>query len=101
MGFSDVKKKAIKCLKEGSVQHETERSKVNEKNLLLTGKVDPDFVVRLLRNTTGQTHEEREHDTYEGVDVHICKPSVDGCKWYVKFYFSDPNTIFISVHESE
>ena len=34
------------------------------------------------------------HDMVKTVDVHILRK--DG--WYIKFYFLDPKTIFISVH---
>lgn len=32
------------------------------------------------------------------VDVHICRSWKSGGWWYVKFYFMEPDMIFISVH---
>lgn len=34
------------------------------------------------------------------IDVHVFKPYKDAKRWYIKFYFIDPDVVFISVHES-
>lgn len=34
------------------------------------------------------------------IDVHVLKPFKNGKRWYIKFYFIEPDAMFISVHES-
>jgi len=55
LGFKVARQNAIKALKEGRVQHEV-RGNVDEKNLLLTGEVSSEQVVRLLIACPGSQH---------------------------------------------
>lgn len=49
----------------------------------------------LIRKCNGKDHETPAHDIMESITVHVLKK--DG--WYIKFYFIDPDTWFISVHQ--
>jgi hypothetical protein len=106
MGFKDVRQSAIKAIEEGRVQHEL-REKIDEKNVLLTGRVTPGEVVQLLRACRGTQYVCVPHHLVRNIDVHVFKPEArlrpeHGVKrWYIKLYFLEPDVWFISVHESE
>lgn len=99
MGLKDVRIRAIKCLENGNFVHE-ERDSIDEKNLLASNEVQTEFVVKLLKQTTGLNYNESPHHILEDVNVHVCKPILENKQWYVKFYFEEPDTVFISVHLS-
>lgn len=96
---------AIHALEEGRVQHEA-RDEVDDKNLLLTGEVSSEQVVRLLRACRGTQYHCAPHHVAREVDVHVFKPQArlepkgDRRRWYIKLYFLEPDVWFISVHES-
>lgn len=94
MGFKDIKKTVIASLRAGSYQHAS-RNDVNVKNLLATGQVSASFVETLLANCTSNHLETSPHHLDASISVHVVQK--DG--WYIKFYFVDPATIFISVHQ--
>jgi hypothetical protein len=98
MGFSDVKHEAIQCLRSGAYDHAA-RIDIDEKNLFSAGVVDAEYVVSLISKTSGTQYECSPHHQDSTTDVHICRPFKDGCYWYVKFFFIDPDVIFISVHK--
>ncbi|MBU3845374.1 MAG: hypothetical protein H9855_00060 [Candidatus Acinetobacter avistercoris] len=101
MGLKDVRIKAIKCLENGDIMHsERNHDSIDDKNLLACNKVQPDYVIMLLRKTTGLEYEESEHHYLETVSVHVCKPIWEGKRWYVKFHFEEANIVFLSVHLS-
>lgn len=100
MGLKDIKIVVIKKLKEGTIQHETTRSgDIDEKNLLLTGKVTVDEVIELINATKGPGYSTSKHHLSDDIDVHIFKPKKDGTKWYIKCYLIEPDVWFISVHK--
>jgi hypothetical protein len=68
MGFKDAQRDAIKAIEEGRIQHEA-RDEVDEKNLLLTGNVTPEQVVRLLKACRGTQHSSSPHHHVDTVDV--------------------------------
>jgi len=94
MGFKDVKQTVVTALRAGTFQHEA-RSDINVKNLLATGQVNASFVERILSNCTNKHLETTPHDLDRDIDVYVIKK--DG--WYIKFYFLNPQTVFISVHQ--
>tara|TARA_Y100000768_G_C23989013_1_gene690861 strand:+ start:425 stop:715 length:291 start_codon:yes stop_codon:yes gene_type:complete len=95
LGLKDIRSEVIKRLKDGHIQHDTDRAgDIDIKNLLLTGEVTVSDVIELINKTKGGQYESSPHHIVESVDVHIFKPN----GWYVKFYFIDPDVIFISVH---
>lgn len=102
VGLKEVKIKAIICLDSGQVQHETERSgDIDKKNLLVTAQVTLEEVKDLIKSTKGTQHEVSLHHVERMIEVHTLKPIKKGTKWYIKFYFLEPDIIFISVHLSE
>ena len=102
MGLKEVRIKAINCLDSGQVQHETDRSgDIDKKNLLVTAQITLDEVKDLISSTKGTQHEVSQHHVEKLVVVHTLKPVKKEVKWYIKFYFLEPDIIFISVHLSE
>jgi hypothetical protein len=102
VGLRDVKAQAINCLDNGQVQHETGRSgDIDKKNLLVTAQVTLDEVKDLINSTKGTQHKASAHHVEKHVEVHTLKPVKNGTEWYIKFYFLEPDIIFISVHLSE
>lgn len=96
MGLKDVRTRAISCLISGRIQHETHRSgNIDEKNLLVTGKITVDEVIELMNATNGSQFETSNHHTIIDLEVHIFKPK----GWYIKCYFIEPDIFFISVHK--
>ncbi len=95
MGFKEVKHRVTKALKEGTYQHEA-RGSIKDKNTLMSGDISPEQLIAVIDRCNGRHHESSEHHALKGIEVHILKR--DG--WYIKFYFVDPNTVFISVHPS-
>lgn len=93
-GFKQVKRAVIEALKDGRYQHEA-RNDINVKNLLATGEVTANEVIDLLRRSNGMQYEVSPHHSSSAFNVHIITVST----WYVKFYFLDPDTWFISVHQ--
>lgn len=100
MGFKDIKNKLIKCLKEGYYEHEV-RKNIDVKNLFMVGEISVNELIEIIKCSTGNNYETSKHHLDNSIDVHIIKSNKNMKKWYIKFYFLDPNTIFISVHESE
>ena len=107
MGFRYARDAAIAALLGGQVQHEA-RDDIDDKTLLATGAVTSEGVVRLLRACRGTQYScSPHHQLVKNVEVHEFKPigSLEPggpkLKWYIKLYFLDPDTWFISVHHSK
>lgn len=94
MGFKDAKSRVIKALENGDYSHEV-RLNIDEKNKLQTGEVSADFVINIIKKCTGIDYETSPHHQDSSIDVHVLKKN----SWYIKFYFVDPATVFISVHQ--
>ena len=99
MGLIDIRKKAIECLKSGTVQAEN-RADIREKNLLKTGVVLVDEVIKILSVTKGSQYRKTPYKDDPSVDVHIFEPRYLGENWHIKLYFIEPDCWFISVHKS-
>ena len=94
IGFTEAKQRLIRALTEGRFLHEA-RGQIETKNLLLMGLVSTDELLAVIRRCAGQHHSRSPHHAEPSINVHILRR--DGR--YVKFYFVDPDTIFISVHK--
>ncbi len=70
MNFSDVKRAAIKCLKEGAYDHDT-RGDIDVKNLFSTGQVSEEHVIELIKKTSGDMYHCCRHHQDCDIDVHI------------------------------
>ena len=98
MGFKDIKRQVIECLKNGNIQHEPRDNTIDIKNLLAIGAVTPDDVVNILKRSRGDEHESSPHHYDKQILVHIVKTTYEVQEWYIKWYFVDPDCVFISVH---
>ena len=99
MGLTEARRRAIACIKAGSVQAEN-RSDLKEKNLLKTGVVSAVDVIALLKLARGSQYESFPHKDDSAVMVHLFRPQRRGEQWYIKLYFLESNCCFISVHKS-
>ncbi len=93
MGWKQVKADVLQALASGSFLHES-RDAIDDKNLLAVGAVTPDEVSKIVRKCNGTHHSSSPHHREPAIEVHVLRHS----GWYIKFYFVDPDTIFISVH---
>jgi len=98
MAFRAVKHKVIECLNKGCVLHE-ERGDIDVKNLLSTGVVSIDEVTTIIGRARGNSYSSSPHHYDSTIDVHVIKTSHSGQRWYIKWYFTEPDCIFISVHK--
>ena len=94
MGFNDVKKQVIGALKAGTYLHEV-RSDISVKNLLAMGEVAVDDIIAVVKKSGGHEHQSSPHHREPKVDVNV----ITSGGWYIKFYFIEPDTWFISVHQ--
>ncbi len=97
MGFKGAKAKILDCLKRGYVSHE-QRGDIDIKNLLATGQVSLDDVAEVIARARGNTYSSSPHHFDASIEVHIVNTTRAGQDWYIKWYFVDPNSVFISVH---
>ncbi len=95
MGFTEVKDTVINALAAGTYDHEPRAGAIDEKNKLATGEVTPEFVANLIKRSTGADYSCSPHHKAQDIEVHVITKN----GWYVKFYFLEPDTVFISVHE--
>lgn len=93
VGFKDVRRAVIAALRSGRYQH-VARDAIDVKNLLATGQVDVGEIVDVIRRCDGTHYRCSPHHQIRDIDCHVIR--IEG--WYIKFYFLDPNTVFISVH---
>lgn len=93
MGWRITKAKVIRALREGTYLYDA-RNDISEKNLLVTLEVSPDDIRRIIEKCNGKDCESSPHHGDSSIEVHIIRRS----GWYIKFYFVDPDTVFISVH---
>lgn len=98
MGFKEVKNKVIWCLDNGHVLHE-ERDNIDINNLLSTGAVSLSEVASIIGRTRGNTYSSSPHHFDTEIDVHVIKTTHSGQNWYIKWYFIEPDCVFISVHK--
>ncbi len=97
VGFLDARRRVIDCLRNQAFDHEPRRD-INQKNLLHTGQVTSDEVVKMVVYCNGKDHSVSPHDLDRSVDVHTLKPKGKFDGWYIKFFFVPNGTMFISVH---
>jgi len=97
LGFKDVKASVLACLDRGAVLH-AERANIDIKNLLATGEVTLDEVAAVIGRARGTDYRCSPHHTVASVDVHVIRTRSYGADWYIKWYFLEPDSVFISVH---
>jgi hypothetical protein len=89
-----VRRAVVAALLSGDFDHEF-RAEIDTKNLLSTGQVSVPELVAALKRCSGWNYSCSPHHASPTLTVHVIKTR----PWYVKFYFVDPETWFISVHE--
>ena len=94
MGFKAAKKAVLTALKDGDYQH-ADRNEIDVKNLLAVGEVSAEDVMKVIKRCDGTHYESSPHHQIKDVECHVIKAH----GWYIKFYFVDPATFFISVHQ--
>jgi len=92
-GFREAKRRVLKALAEGAYQHEA-RNAIDTRNELSTGAVTAAEVIAVIGRCNGTHHTASPHHADASVEVHVLKRE----RWYIKFYFLDEDTFFISVH---
>lgn len=97
MGFKNAKRQLIECLNLGNIVHE-QRANIDIKNVLATGQIAVEQVAEIISQTRGNEHSKSPHHIDSRIDVHVIKTSFQGENWYIKWYFIEPNSVFISVH---
>ena len=97
MGFKKAKQQVIECLKSGHFEHEA-RDRIEVKNRLATGAVTVEEVIAAIGRSRGDSYSSSPHHFDASIEVHIIKTTHLGTGWYIKWYFVDPNSVFISVH---
>lgn len=95
MGFKDARSKVLGALRTGNFLHES-RGDIDAKNKLMTGEVTSEDVAAVIRRSNGRDHSMSPLHGNPGITVHVIARE----SWYIKFYFVDPNALFISVHKS-
>lgn len=94
MGYREAKRKVLDALARRQFSHEV-RGDISVKNLLHIGEVTPEQVISMIKSSGGNDHASSPHHSIAGIEVHVIR-----CRqWYIKFYFVDPDTVFISVHQ--
>lgn len=96
MGFDEAKRHVLQALALLDFEHEA-RDNVAVKNLLQTGQISPQQVFDLIKRSRGHEHTCSPHHVLKEFEVHLIRTQ----DWYIKFYFADPRTTFISVHRQE
>jgi len=98
MGFRDAKKQVIECLNNGWIEHVLERSRIDVKNRLATGEVSAAQLANIIGRARGGDYESSPHHFDASTEVHIITILHGGTRWYIKWYYLEPNAVFISVH---
>ena len=94
MAYKVAKARVLQALKTGAYLHEP-RSGIDVKNLLAMGEISVEDVMTLIARSSGTEHTESPHHVLKTIPVHCIITK----GWYIKFYFLDPDTWFISVHQ--
>lgn len=97
MGFKQAKRDAIQCLEQGNVRNE-ERNSIDTKNLFATSEVSISEMINILKLARGNQYESTPHHYDSNIMVHIITTTYSVLSWYIKWYFIEPDCIFISVH---
>ena len=97
MGFKAAKIRVLNCLATGHVLHE-ERNSIDIKNLLATGLISVKEAAQIIGRSSGTNYSCSPHHFDNDIDVHVIKTTFLGLHWYIKWYFLDPDIVFISFH---
>ncbi|WP_194792374.1 hypothetical protein [Pseudomonas sp. UFMG81] len=93
-GFKAARRDVIAALASGDYLHAS-RGDIEVKNLLATGEVCAAQVIEVIRTCNGSHYRSSPHHAVASIEVHVLKRH----GWYIKFYFIEPETWFVSVHQ--
>jgi len=93
-GFKAARSAVIAALESGRYLHAA-RGDIEVKNLLALGAVSAGDVIDVIRACNGTHYICSPHHAVPAIEVHVLRRS----GWYIKFYFIEPQTWFISVHQ--
>lgn len=96
MGFNEAKKLVIDNLIRGNFSHEL-RSDIDIKNVLATGCISVEQSVEILKRSRGDGYSSSPHVYDSSIEVHVIKTK----DWYIKWYFTEPDCMFISFHNHD
>jgi hypothetical protein len=103
VGFYDVRRRAIACLRAHAFDSVI-RGAMPDNNLLATGEVSVDDVVRMIGLCRGTQYSAKPMTEDPNTLKHEMKPHVAGEQWFIRFYFirrPDEVVMFISVPQSK
>jgi len=89
-----VKRAVIDALLSGDFQFAARRD-LPLKNLLAMGMVSPTFVADIIRSSRGGDYACSPLHGKHTIDCHLIRSQ----GWYIKVYFLEPDTWFVSVHK--
>ena len=87
----------LNCLVNGHVSHE-ERGSIDIKNLFATGLVSVKDAAQIIGRSAGNGYCCSAHHFDRDIDVHVIRTTYSGQRWYIKWYFLGPDSVFISFH---
>lgn len=93
-GFKAARSAVLAALESGAYLH-VSRGDIAVKNLLAMGAVSADEVIDVIHACQGRHYSSSPHHAVPGIEVHVLRR----CNWYIKFFFIEPQTWFISVHQ--
>ena len=97
VGFNQAKRKVLECLNSGHVLHEV-RNNIDTKNLFATGFVSLEEASCIIARSKGDDYFSSPHHFDNEIEVHVIKTVFSGRHWYIKWYFLEPDSVFISFH---
>lgn len=97
MGFKEAKARVLICLATGHVLHE-ERDSIDIKNLFATGLISTKEAAQIIGRSSGTNYSCSPHHFDNVIDVHVVKTTYRGLHWHIKWYFLEPDSVFISFH---
>ena len=97
MGFKNAKVKVLDCLTTGHVLHE-ERGSIDIKNLFGTGLISVKEAAEIIGRATGNDYSSSPHHYDNDIEVHVIRTTYLRQRWYIKWYFFEPDCVFISFH---
>ena len=96
MGFKDAKKKFIRALKDGEIQHE---SRDWGKNWLAEDRIGLEEAVSILSQAQGQDSPGPTlHHFLADVEVWVFKPRHNNERWYIKGYLLEEELHILELH---
>ena len=98
MGFKEAKSRVLECLNSGHVLHE-ERNNIDIKNLFATGFISLEEAAQIIGRSKGDGYFSMPHHLDYKIDVHVIKTIFLGQHWYIKWYFLESDSVFISFHQ--